>query len=73
MTRIKQMSADMRPAGNGPARESVRLSEADERTWEFVIGKLMAGEQSGFVVDFDRNSFMKDLHGKWTAWILKQS
>jgi len=72
MTRIKQMNTDMGPARIGPVHRSVRLSGVDATRRENLIGKLMAGERSGFVVDLDREGFMKGLHDQWAAWILKQ-
>lgn len=72
MARIKQVCADTSPAVNGLDHESVRLSEENATRREDLIGKQIAGEQSGFVVDFDREGFMKELHDQWAACILKQ-
>ncbi len=45
-------------------RAALRLFEVEETKKESLIKELKKGERSGFVVDFDRNTFIKDLHRK---------
>ena len=45
-------------------RAALRLFEMEETKKESLIKELKKGERSGFVVDFDRNTFIKDLHRK---------
>jgi antitoxin ParD1/3/4 len=48
-------------------RAALRLFEVEETKKESLIKELMKGERSGFVVDFDRDAFMKELHRKHAA------
>ncbi|MBL7958170.1 MAG: type II toxin-antitoxin system ParD family antitoxin [Flavobacteriales bacterium] len=48
-------------------RAALRLFEMEETKKESLIKELKKGERSGFVVDFDRNTFIKDLHRKRSA------
>ncbi|MCB0767003.1 MAG: type II toxin-antitoxin system ParD family antitoxin [Flavobacteriales bacterium] len=48
-------------------RAALRLFEVEESKKESLIKELKKGERSGFVVDFDRNTFIKDLHRKRSA------
>lgn len=48
-------------------RAALRLFEVEETKKESLIKELKKGERSGFVVDFDRNTFIKDLHRKRSA------
>ncbi len=45
-------------------RAALRLFEVEETKKESLIKALKKGERSGFVADFDRDGFMKDLHRK---------
>lgn len=45
-------------------RSALRLFEFEETKKESLIKELKNGERSGFVPDFDRDTFMKDLHRK---------
>ncbi|MBL7939706.1 MAG: type II toxin-antitoxin system ParD family antitoxin [Flavobacteriales bacterium] len=48
-------------------RSALRLFEFEETKKESLIKELKKGERSGFVADFDRDSFMRDLHRKRSA------
>ncbi|MCB9179656.1 MAG: type II toxin-antitoxin system ParD family antitoxin [Flavobacteriales bacterium] len=48
-------------------RAALRLFEVEETKKESLIKELKKGERSGFVVDFDRNTFVMDLHRKRSA------
>ena len=48
-------------------RAALRLFEVEETKKESLIKELKKGERSGFGVDFDRNTFIKDLHRKRSA------
>ncbi|MCB0787647.1 MAG: type II toxin-antitoxin system ParD family antitoxin [Flavobacteriales bacterium] len=45
-------------------RAALRLFEVEETKKDRLIKELKKGEQSGFIPDFDRDSFMNDLHRK---------
>ncbi|WKZ65674.1 MAG: type II toxin-antitoxin system ParD family antitoxin [Flavobacteriales bacterium] len=45
-------------------RAALRLFEVEETMKESLIKELKKGERSGFVADFDGDSFLKDLHRK---------
>jgi antitoxin ParD1/3/4 len=45
-------------------RAALRLFEVEEAKKQSFIKELKKGERSGFVPDFDRDAFMKDLHRK---------
>ena len=48
-------------------RAALRLFEVEEMKKESLIKELTKGERSGFMADFDRNAFLKDLHRKHSA------
>ena len=48
-------------------RAALRLFEYEESKKEELIKELKKGEKSGFVNDFDRGSFLNDLHQKYLA------
>lgn len=48
-------------------RAALRLFEVEETKKESLIKELKRGERSGFVHDFDRETFMKELHRKRAA------
>lgn len=48
-------------------RAALRLFEQEERKQKELRQALKAGEQSGFVEDFDEKEFLKDLHQKHSA------
>ncbi|MCI9846121.1 type II toxin-antitoxin system ParD family antitoxin [Flavobacterium pectinovorum] len=47
-------------------RAALRMFEEEQTKSEELIKELKKGEKSGFVKDFDRNSFLKNLHQKHT-------
>ncbi len=46
-------------------RTALRLLESEERKLNDLRNALIAGEQSGFVEDFDPNEHLKALHNKY--------
>lgn len=45
-------------------RAALRMFEQEETKKSELINELKKGEKSGFVKDFDRNSFINNLHKK---------
>ncbi|WP_289664001.1 type II toxin-antitoxin system ParD family antitoxin [Flavobacterium panacagri] len=45
-------------------RAALRMFEEEQTKSEELIKELKKGEKSGFVKDFDRESFIKNLHEK---------
>lgn len=45
-------------------RNALRLFEYEESKKAELINELKKGEKSGFVDDFDRDNFLKNLHKK---------
>lgn len=45
-------------------RAALRLFEQEENQKNELIKELKKGEKSGFVKNFDRNKFIKNLHSK---------
>jgi len=45
-------------------RAALRLFEYEETKKDQLIKELKKGEKSGFVKDFDRNSFLTNMHDK---------
>ncbi|MCH8556007.1 MAG: type II toxin-antitoxin system ParD family antitoxin [Schleiferiaceae bacterium] len=45
-------------------RTALRMLEHEESKKAELIKELKKGEQSGFVKDFNRDAFLKDLHNK---------
>jgi len=45
-------------------RTALRMLEHEESKKAELIKELKKGEQSGFVNDFNRDAFLKDLHNK---------
>ena len=48
-------------------RTALRLLEYEELKKDELIKELKKGEKSGFIEDFDRNSFLKKLHQNYSA------
>jgi len=46
-------------------RTALRMFEHDELKKTELIKELQKGEKSGFIKDFDRTSFLKNLHKKY--------
>ncbi|MDN3677321.1 type II toxin-antitoxin system ParD family antitoxin [Flavobacterium paronense] len=47
-------------------RAALRMFENEEKKKKELIKELIKGEKSGFVKDFDRNSFLNNLHEKYS-------
>lgn len=45
-------------------RAALRMFEHEESKKDELIKELKKGEKSGFISDFDRHKFLKDLHNK---------
>ncbi len=48
-------------------RAALRLFEQEEKLKGELIQELKEGETSGFVQEFDRNKFVKNLHDKYVS------
>lgn len=48
-------------------RAALRLFEYEESKKSELVNELKKGEKSGFVEDFDRKEFLKNLHQKHSA------
>jgi len=48
-------------------RTALRMFEHEESKKTELIKELKKGEKSGFIKDFDRISFLKNLHQKYLA------
>lgn len=46
-------------------RAALRLFEQEEAKKKELIKELVKGEKSGFVKDFDKESFLTNLHSKY--------
>lgn len=47
-------------------RAALRMFEQEETKKEEIIKELKKGEKSGFIKDFNRDSFMTSLHEKYS-------
>jgi antitoxin ParD1/3/4 len=47
-------------------RAALRMFEQEETKKEELVKELKKGEKSGFVQDFNRDSFIKNLHEKYS-------
>ena len=47
-------------------RAALRMFEKEETKRAEIIRELIKGEKSGFVKDFERESFMSNLHKKYS-------
>ena len=45
-------------------RAALRMFEHEEIKKDELIKELKKGEKSGFITDFDRNKFLKNIHEK---------
>ena len=45
-------------------RAALRMFEHEETKKDELIKELKKGEKSGFIVDFDRNKFLTNIHEK---------
>ena len=48
-------------------RTALRMFEFEQSKKSELIDELKKGEKSGFVENFDRNEFLKDLHQKYSS------
>ncbi len=48
-------------------RTALRILEYEESKKDELIKELKKGEKSGFIKDFDRTSFLKNLHQEYLA------
>ncbi len=48
-------------------RAALRMFEYEESKKSELISELKKGEKSGFVENFDRKEFLKNLHQKYSA------
>ncbi len=48
-------------------RTALRMFEHEESKKTELIKELKKGEESGFIKDFDRTSFLENLHQKYLA------
>lgn len=48
-------------------RAALRMFEHEETKKDELIKELKKGEKSGFITDFDRNSFLRDIHNKYVT------
>lgn len=48
-------------------RAALRMFEYEESKKSELINELKKGEKSGFVENFDRKEFLKNLHQKYSA------
>ena len=48
-------------------RAALRILEYEESKKDELIKELKKGEKSGFIEDFDRNSFLKKLHQEYLS------
>jgi len=46
-------------------RTALRMFEEEERKKTALIKELKKGEQSGFIHDFDKTSFLEEIHKKY--------
>ncbi len=46
-------------------RSALRMFEHEETKKDHLIKELKKGEESGFIDDFDRSSFLKYIHDKY--------
>jgi antitoxin ParD1/3/4 len=47
-------------------RAALRMFEQEETKKQELINELVKGEKSGFVKDFNRDSFLNNLHSKYS-------
>jgi antitoxin ParD1/3/4 len=49
------------------SKEELRLLEQKESKKNLLVKELKKGEQSGFSKEFNKDSFLKDVHGKYST------
>lgn len=60
----KQVKAGRFSSASEVVRAALRMFEQEESKKAELIKELKKGEKSGFVKNFDRNTFLNDLHKK---------
>lgn len=60
----KQVKAGRFSSASEVVRAALRMFEQEESKKAELIKELKKGEKSGFVQNFDRNTFLNDLHKK---------
>lgn len=60
----KQVKAGRFSSASEVIRAALRMFEQEESKKAELINELKKGEKSGFVKNFDRNTFIYDLHKK---------
>lgn len=60
----QQIKAGRFSSASEVIRAALRMFEHEETKKSELINELKKGEKSGFVKDFDKNSFLKNLHQK---------
>jgi len=60
----KQLKSGRFSSASEVVRAALRMFEQEESKKAALIKELKKGEKSGFVKDFNRDTFLKDLHNK---------
>lgn len=60
----KQVKTGRFTSASEVVRAALRLFEQEENKKAALLKELKKGEKSGFVKDFNRDAFLKDLHKK---------
>jgi len=60
----KQLKSGRFSSASEVVRAALRMFEKEESKKAALIKELKKGEKSGFVKDFNRDTFLKDLHNK---------
>ncbi|WP_379968718.1 type II toxin-antitoxin system ParD family antitoxin [Epilithonimonas sp. UC225_85] len=63
----KQIKDGKYTSASEVVRAALRLFEHEETKKTELIKELQKGEKSGFITDFDRESFKKNLHQKYVT------
>lgn len=63
----KKIKSGQYSSASEVVRAALRMFEHEETKKDELIKELRKGEKSGFIKDFDRNKFLKDLHDKHLA------
>ena len=60
----QQLRSGRFSSASAVVRTALRMFEQEESKKAELIKELKKGEKSGFVKDFNRDTFLKDLHNK---------
>ncbi len=63
----RQIKSGKYSSASEVVRAALRLFEYEESKKTELINELKKGEESGFIKDFDRTSYLKKLHQKYSA------